>query len=85
VVFLDADPASLRPAIEPIRASAQPSSLTHVAAPGEIVALARALFGFTGEAFLCRIPARDFSCAAGLSPDGLKWAQQAADELRKFL
>ncbi|MGD1070586.1 MAG: hydrogenase maturation protease [Bryobacteraceae bacterium] len=85
VVFLDADTALLRPAIEPIGALAQRSPLTHAATPAEIVALARTLFGFTGEALLCRIPARDFAFADALSPDGLKFAEQAADELRNFI
>jgi Ni,Fe-hydrogenase maturation factor len=81
VVFLDADTASLRPATEPIGAWAPRSPLTHVTTPAEIVALSRALFGFTGEALICRIPARDFRFDGDLSPDGIRSARQAADEL----
>jgi len=84
VVFLDADAASLRPAIEPIGAWAPRSPLTHVTEPAEIVALARALFGFTGEALMCKIPARDFRFDDDLSTDGIESALQAAEELRNI-
>jgi len=85
VVFLDADAASLRPAIEPIGAWAPRSPLTHVATPAEIVALSRALFGFTGKALICRIPARNFRFDDDLSADGIESAQQAVNELRKLI
>jgi hydrogenase maturation protease len=85
VVFLDADAAPMRPAIEPLGAWAQRSPLSHVATPAEIIALARALFGFTGEALLCRIPVRDFRFGDNLSADALKSARRAADELGKLI
>jgi Ni,Fe-hydrogenase maturation factor len=85
VVFVDADAASLRPAVEPIGAWAPRSPLTHVTEPAEIVALARALFGFTGEALMCRIPARDFRFDDDLSEVGIESAQMAADELSKSI
>jgi len=44
-----------------------PSSLTHAVNPSEVVALARLLYGFTGEAWLCRIPGKDFTPGEGLS------------------
>lgn len=49
--------------------------------PGEIVALSRGLFGFAGEAFLCRIPAGDFSVRTGISQNTARFAQQAVKEL----
>lgn len=85
VVFLDADARSLRPAIEPVGAVVPDSPLTHTAEPGQIVALSRALFGFQGEAHVCRIPARDFSHGESLSADALQIMHEAADELERLL
>jgi hydrogenase maturation protease len=85
VVFLDADTASERVVIEPVDTTEQHSPLTHVLTPAEIVNLSGALFGFTGEAFLCRIPARDFSPGEALPPDTLQFARQAADKIRNLI
>src|SRR5690349_25179273 len=52
VVFIDADAEAKALAIEPLRSRAPRSPLTHAATPEELVALAGALFGFAGEAFL---------------------------------
>jgi len=77
VVFVDADARSVRLTIEPVGATVARSPLTHVSTPAEIVALATALFGFTGEALVCRIPARDFSPGPSRSP----WAGVVARAL----
>ena len=60
VVFLDASMTATKLHLEPVGPSAG-SPLTHFCSPGEIVALARGLFGFAGRAYLCHIPASDFS------------------------
>lgn len=85
VVFLDADTENALVTIEPIRGAGPHSPLTHHSTPAEIVNLSGALYGFTGQAFLCRIPARDFSLGEGLQPDTLRFAQQAADKIRNLI
>ena len=81
VVFVDASVrAATRPRLEPVGPSAG-SPLTHVCSPGEIVALARSLFGFVGRAYLCHIPARDFSNSERLSARAQRFADQAAGEI----
>jgi len=69
VVFIDADldpgPARLERLDE---GAARGRSLAHFVEPAELVALARQLFGFRGEAWLCRVPGEDFSDGSGLSP-----------------
>jgi hydrogenase maturation protease len=85
VVFLDADAVSTRLTIEPVSDTMTRSPLTHASTPAEIVALSTALFGFTGEALLCRIPAREFSPGDDLSPCARPAAQHAAGELNKIL
>ncbi|MGA2714190.1 MAG: hypothetical protein ABSG41_13875 [Bryobacteraceae bacterium] len=85
VVFLDADVRSMHPAIEPVRTAMPGSPLTHAANPAEIVAISRSLFGFNGEALVCRIPARDFSPGESLAPDQLQTMYEAASELERLL
>ena len=91
VVFLDADIHAARVTIEPVGlgwsrgASVPRSPLTHSATPAEIVAIASGMFGFAGEALLCRIPARDFSAGTSLSRDTAPFARQAAEELENLL
>jgi hydrogenase maturation protease len=65
VVFIDAEvQGQLR--LERIEERSS-SSLTHATGPAEVVALARALYNFAGEAWLCRIPGEDFAPGEGLS------------------
>jgi hydrogenase maturation protease len=86
VVFLDADlepgPARLEPA-GPVPAS--PSPLAHALRPEEVVELSRRLFGFRGEAWLCRIPGEDFGEGEGLSERAAENARAAAALLRMRL
>ena len=75
VIFVDADATVSNVRIEPVdqqHHSAAP--FTHFAQPTEIVALAKALYGFAGEALLCRIPAKDFepSIAVRSQPELLR-------------
>lgn len=57
VIFIDADVRATTVEIDPVDERTCGPALTHASTPGEIVALARALFGFAGRAFLCGIPA----------------------------
>jgi hypothetical protein len=86
VVFLDADTRSLHPVIEPVPAPPMSRSpLTHAPEPAEIVALSRALFGFDGEALICRIPARDFSPGETLGSCELLSINEAAGGLQGLI
>lgn len=78
VVFVDADVDAKQVEMEPVDTVVAPPALTHVSRPPEIVALARALFGFTGRAYACRIPVCDLSEGEGLSPRTATFAQQAS-------
>jgi len=78
VIFADADAGATEPRLEPLNESLSTSPLSHFSTPAEVVALARALFGFTGRALLCRIPARDFSSSAELSERAQALAAQSA-------
>jgi len=60
VVFLDADVSATTITIEPVSEALSSSPLSHWSSPAEIVALARGLYRFRGEALVCRITARMF-------------------------
>jgi hydrogenase maturation protease len=81
VIFLDADAAATQLTIKPVPASVSHSQLSHASSPAEIVALATALFAFRGEAFMCGIPARDFSAGWKLTPQAQRLAREAVEEL----
>lgn len=85
VVFLDADAQADTVAIEHLghAFSGGNSPLTHAANAAEIVALSAALYGFTGRALLCHIPASDFSPGEGLSAAAELAASRAAAMLRR--
>ena len=85
VLFLDADVQCGRPVVEPVPAWTSRSPLTHAANPAEILALSSALFGFGGEAYVCRIPARDFAPREALGPDERRMIDEVAGELERFL
>jgi len=70
VIFLDADVTANHITIEPVSAKPPLPSLSHASSPAEVAALARSLYGFRGEALVCRIPAADFSFGEGLSAPG---------------
>ena len=81
VVFVDADAQASELLIEPLDEKASPLPLTHLSTPQQVVALSRALFGFRGHAFLCRIPAYDFSFGEGLTGKTSRFAEEAAHKL----
>lgn len=85
VIFLDADARASEMSIQTVDPSPARGVFTHVAGPAEIVGLSRALFGFKGRAFLCRIPAYDFSWEEGLSRLSRKCALEAMVRLECLL
>jgi len=66
-IFVDADVDALELRIENIRAEESRAPLTHVSTPGQIVAIARNVFAFSGKAYYCRVSASDFAFREGLS------------------
>jgi Ni,Fe-hydrogenase maturation factor len=85
VIFLDADVHANRVRVDPVPAAPASASLTHVSTPAEIVALARALFGFSGDAYICRIPVVDLSEGERLSSSASQFADDAALEIDSLL
>jgi Ni,Fe-hydrogenase maturation factor len=85
VVFIDADAGSKALKIEPLTTATPRSPLTHAVTPEEVVALAGALFGFAGQAFLCRIPALDFGAGDDPAPEVLQFAREAAVEIANLI
>ena len=86
VVFVDADMEAGETRIQPVTGPVASSSpLAHSMSPEEVLELSRRLFGFTGQAWLCRIPAEDFSAGEGLSELAERNAQVAAGLLRGVL
>ncbi len=90
VIFVDADARAKEPRMEAIAAapagSGRPASpLTHALGPPEVVALARKLYGFSGEAYVCRIPVRDLAEGEGLSPAAKRFVERAEREIDQLL
>jgi Ni,Fe-hydrogenase maturation factor len=85
VVFLDAAIDCDRLIVQAVREPEAPPALTHVSRPSEIVALSRALFGFKGLAFECRIPVADLAPGERLSPSASDFAGEAARILLNLL
>ncbi|HVW86963.1 MAG TPA: hypothetical protein VHB50_19890 [Bryobacteraceae bacterium] len=85
VIFLDADASVASCTIERAATADSFARLTHEASPAEIIHLARVLFHFSGDGFVCRIPAVDFSFREGLCPQAEAAALEAARQLEFFL
>jgi len=85
VLFIDADASAAAVSLEPLVSSAvEAAMLTHVSRPAEIVVLARILFGFSGRAWLCRIPVDDFSTGEGLSQRAAVHCEDALTLIGQF-
>ena len=54
----------------------------HIATPGALLALARAVYGRSPDAWLISIPAIDFTLGASLSPQARDGVVQAVDTVR---
>jgi len=85
VVFLDADPAADAPSLERIEAAAEAGSLSHSMTPQTLVAIASRLYGFHGEAWICRLYARDFSTSTEISPEAASHLETAAQLVQQLL
>jgi Ni,Fe-hydrogenase maturation factor len=85
VVFIDAHVNTKYPVLQPVKTVFAPFPLTHVASPAELVAVARAIFGFSGHAYICRMPASDFAEGEGLSERSRGFVPQAAREIHKLV
>jgi Ni,Fe-hydrogenase maturation factor len=83
VVFIDASVTEEQVRLGPVEEGFL-SPLAHAIGPGEAVALARRLYGFRGEAWLCHIPGEDFTDGEGLSPAAAANAAVAAERLRAW-
>jgi hydrogenase maturation protease len=85
VIFIDADylPGEVR--LEPLKATCCPGLLSHGLRPCDLLSLTRKLFGFKGEAWLCRVPGEDFGPGEGLSPRAEENALRAARLLAEML
>ena len=78
VIFLDADPAAPEPRLEPVTPAASTSPIGHAMSPADLLSLARHWYDFGGQAWLCHIPAFDFSAGDSLTPEGEAAARAAA-------
>lgn len=85
VVFVDADLAPGEVQIESVEPAGSPGLLSHGLRPCDLLSLARELYGFSGEAWLCRVPGEDFGEGEGLSPKAEAHAAKAAGLLAELL
>jgi len=86
VVFLDADCSIANVSFGVLDDSSSGGTpLTHFLGPSELLAMARGLYSFAGEAFLCRIPATQFEPGERLTPQAEESARSAAELLRTQL
>jgi hydrogenase maturation protease len=83
--FIDASVATGEVMLEEVEAGPGPASISHTLAPADVVALARALYGFTGRAWLCHVPGADFEDGEGLSPVAEGHCRTAAQMLCALL
>ena len=85
VLFIDADLSSAQPCIEPVSTTRRRhTTLAHTMTPEGVVTLAQHLYGFCGDAYLCRVPAANFD-GEGLSSLAASSAHAAAETIRQFI
>jgi hydrogenase maturation protease len=84
VIFLDADPSAAAPVFDRVQPLAT-APLSHSLSAGSVVLLARSLYGWRGDAWLCRLPAREFTPGAPLSGEAESHVPPAALMVRGFL
>jgi len=86
VIFLDADPAANGPSLQRIDGSVETAgSLSHSMTPDTLIAMASRLYGFRGEAWICRLYARDFSPSTEISPEAAAQLEPAAQLVQQLL
>ena len=78
VVFVDADPGVTEARLERMVRAPQRSAFTHTVSPGELVLLAEQLYGFQGAAYMCHVPAENFTECDSLSAVAEEGARAAA-------
>ena len=78
VVFVDADPGVAEARLERLAPAPQRSPFTHKVTASELVMLAEKLYGFQGAAYLCHVPAEDFTESDSLSEVAKAGARAAA-------
>jgi len=85
VFFLDADSSAAEVVLAPIEMPCgNGSALAHSMSPAELVAIARHLYAFAGEAVLCRIPAKQFEFGEELTPQAKAAAESAAKMVTEY-
>jgi len=85
VFFLDADASAAEVALAPIETHAgNGSPLVHSMSPAELVAVARRLYAFAGQALLCRIPAKQFGFGEELTLEAKAAARSAASMIAEY-
>jgi len=77
IVLVDADKAAGEVRIEKLGEQRASAALSHHFHPAAVVDLARSLFDFHGDAFLCHIPAMDFRPGCGLTARGRRQSRRA--------
>lgn len=85
VIFIDADYLPGETRLESLKATCCPGLLSHGLRPCDLLSLSRKLYGFTGEAWLCRVPGEDFGEGEGLSAKAEANAAKAAALVRGVL
>jgi hydrogenase maturation protease len=87
VLVLDADVEASGFALARMAADDAPprGALGHVVPAAEVISLARMLYGFTGEAWVGRLPVSDLSHGDVLSPEAHGAAKAAAMRIRDWL
>jgi Ni,Fe-hydrogenase maturation factor len=83
VIFIDADVRATDVSIERVAESPSSPALTHVSTAAQVVALSKALFGFSGRAFQCRIPAGDLSYQQEPSGRAKVFVEHVVEQLRR--
>lgn len=86
VVFIHPEKKLGEPWVEPATAPAEDQRDGQGALdPGALISLARALYDFRGNAYVCHVPGLDFREGQKISPYAESRARQAAELLRRFL
>jgi hydrogenase maturation protease len=86
VIFLDADLAACDPSLERIASeTVSAGSLSHSMSPATLVTLSARLYGFRGEAWMCRLPARDFTPGGEITPEAGAQVARAAQLVTQLL
>lgn len=82
VIFIDADYQPGEARLESLKAVCCPGLLSHGLRPCDLLSLTRKLYGFQGEAWVCRVPGEDFGQGEGLSQAAERNALRAAGLVR---